>query len=94
MKSYKLIGWPDLPTPLKRTPYQRMLHQMSHQFVSIPALTECSGLSRPAVMQFLEYLLTAGLLKAREDQEGDDTPATPGHWYQRLGLFRRSQAGA
>ena len=62
MKSYKLIGWPDLPAPLMRTPYQRMLHQMSHQFVTISALAACSGLSRPAVMQFLEYLLGVGML--------------------------------
>jgi hypothetical protein len=91
MKSYKLIGWPDLPAPLMRTPYQRMLHQMSHQFVTISALAACSGLSRPAVMQFLEYLLGVGMLKAKEEG-GELEPG--GHWLQRLGLFRRNQPGA
>lgn len=66
MKQYKLAAWPDLPAAFHRTAYRRMLHQMSQRHVSVQQLMHASGLTRNAVMQFLDILSARALLVERE----------------------------
>ena len=65
MKEYKLSGWPELPAAFQRTAYQRMLHQMSQDYVPLAQLVRASGLGREAVRQFLHQLGTHGVLEER-----------------------------
>lgn len=68
MKEYKLSGWPELPAAFQRTAYQRMLHQMSQDYVPLAQLVRASGLGRDAVRQFLHQLGTHGVLEERTHQ--------------------------
>lgn len=85
MKHYKLIAWLELPAPLDRTAYRRMLHQMSQRFVSVPQLMLQSGLARRAVIEFLDLLAARGLLAAREQDAPDSRfgRLDPVLWYRR-----------
>ena len=68
MKEYKLSGWPELPAAFQRTAYQRMLHQMSQDYVPLTQLVRASGLGREAVRQFLHQLGTHGVLEERKHE--------------------------
>jgi hypothetical protein len=85
MKHYKLNAWLELPAPLDRTAYRRMLHQMSQSFVSVPQLMLQSGLARRAVIEFLDLLAERGLLTAREQGAPDSRfgRLDPVLWYRR-----------
>jgi len=62
MKRYRLASWPELPAAYHRTAYRRMLHQMSHQPVSLRQLVRASGLQVRAVRGFLDTLSQQDLL--------------------------------
>ncbi len=66
MKEYRLVSWPELSEPFRRTAYRRMLTDMSHRFMSMPQLIDCSGLNRSMVRQFVEMLELRKLLIERE----------------------------
>jgi hypothetical protein len=72
MKHFKLTAWPELQAPYHRTPYRRMLCDMSHRFVSLQHLVSVSGLPKFEVRRFIEMLDEKGLISEREQQrEGD-----------------------
>ena len=71
MKEYRLVAWPELSAPFRRTAYRRMLTDMSHRFMSLPQLTECSGLTRALVREFVEMLEIRSLLAVRESAVPD-----------------------
>jgi hypothetical protein len=66
MKEYRLAAWPELAPPYHRTAYRRMLSDMSHRFVTLPQLSETSGLKRQEVRAFMSMLEARGLLVERE----------------------------
>lgn len=66
MKEYRLAAWPDLDVSYDRTPYRRMLNDMSHRFVSLSRLVEISGLARSEVRAFIQLLDSRGHLWSRE----------------------------
>jgi hypothetical protein len=66
MKEFKLSAWPELPGPYDRTPYRRLLNDISHRYAGVHRLAECSGLGRHEVRQFLELLETRGVLLERD----------------------------
>ena len=66
MKEYRLTGWPDLHSNFERTPYRRMLCDMSQRFVSTQRLATVSGLGRGEVARFLSLLSERGLLVTRD----------------------------
>ena len=72
MKEYRLSAWPDLGPQHQRTAYRRRLSDMSQRYMRVAELCARSGLSRSAVVSFLDQLAGRGLLLTRE--------ATPLHW--------------
>ena len=66
MKHFKLTAWPELQAPYHRTPYRRMLCDMSHRFVPLQHLVSVSGLGKVEVRQFIEMLNDKGLVSERE----------------------------
>jgi hypothetical protein len=83
MKQYKLATWPDVPATYHRTVYRRMLSDMSHRYMSMPALMVSSGASKVEVRQFLQTLEGMGVLVDREDESDSffDTTIRPvGDW--------------
>ena len=86
MKEFKLSAWPELHPPYNRTAYRRMLSDMSHRYVGVHQLSECSGLHRGEVRQFLELLEARGVLDERERAANDslfDTLRPLGGWLRR-----------
>jgi hypothetical protein len=83
MKQFKLAAWPEVPATYHRTAYRRMLSDMSHRYMSIPALVLSSGASRVEVRQFLSTLDDMGVLVDREEDSDSffDTTIRPvGDW--------------
>jgi hypothetical protein len=72
MKEYRLLGWPELPPDYDRTIYRRMANDLSHRFLTAPALMQSSGASKLEVRAFLQALDDSGLLESRES---DDKPS-------------------
>lgn len=72
MKEYRLSAWPDLGPQHQRTAYRRMLSDMSQRYMRVAELCARSGLSRSAVVAFLDQLAGRGLLLTRD--------ATRLHW--------------
>lgn len=66
MKEYRLSAWPDLGPQHQRTAYRRMLSDMSQRHMSVAELCARSGLSKAAVVGFLEQLSARGLLLTRD----------------------------
>lgn len=66
MKAYRLTAWPDLGAAFERTPYRRMLSDMSQRHVSVAELCERSGLPRHEVLAFVDRLSAAGQLLSCE----------------------------
>ena len=71
MKEFKLSAWPELLPEHNRTAYRRMLSDMSHRYVGVHQLIECSGLHRSEVRQFLELLDANGVLQERDRAAND-----------------------
>jgi len=94
MKQYKLATWPELPATYHRTVYRRMLSDMSHRYMSAPALMLSSSATRGEVRQFLQTLDTMGVLVDREDESDSffDTTIRPvGDWLRTVfGADQRS----
>ena len=67
MKEYRLAAWPELAPPFDRTPYRRMLSDLSHRFMSTPQLAQISNLRRGDVRDFIDMLAARGLLLERDD---------------------------
>ena len=83
MKQYKLAAWPELPAAYHRTVFRRMLSDMSHRYMSLPALVLSSGGTKPEVRQFLQMLDNMGVLVDREEETDSffDTTIRPvGDW--------------
>lgn len=92
MKEYKLSAWPDLPPPYQRTAYRRLLSDMSHRYVPLRQLSECSGLARGETRHFLELLQSRGVLRSRNRLASDTllAPLRPlGAWFRRAFAARR-----
>jgi hypothetical protein len=68
---FKLSAWPELAAPYHRTPYRRMLCDMSHRYVSMRHLVEVSGLGRQEVRAFIDMLASRQLLLQREGRRPD-----------------------
>jgi DNA-binding IclR family transcriptional regulator len=66
MKEYRLSAWPDLGPQHQRTAYRRMLSDMSQRHMSVAELCARSGLSRSAVVGFIDQLAARGLLLSRD----------------------------
>lgn len=66
MKEYRLSAWPDLDVTHERMAYRRMLSDMSQRYMRVAELCARSGLSRSAVMTFLDQLAGRGLLLTRD----------------------------
>lgn len=71
MKEYRLAAWPQLRHPFDKIAYRRMLSDMSHRFMTLPQLVECSGIRRQQVRSFLEMLEARGLIAEREAEPVD-----------------------
>jgi len=86
MKEFKLAAWPDLPPVYQRTAYRRMLSDMSQRYITLPKLSERSGLSRHDVRQFIEMLDSRGMLAERDSSAPDsifDSLRPLGGWIRR-----------
>lgn len=66
MKEYRLTAWPDLGPQHQRTAYRRMLSDMSQRYMRVAELCARSGLSKPAVVAFLDQLADRGQLLTRD----------------------------
>src|SRR5262245_35105432 len=71
MKHYKLSGWPELPRQYQRTPYRRILSDMSQRFMTLAQLRQTSGLNSQRVSAFLSELSGHGVLIERGEAEPD-----------------------
>jgi len=56
MKEYRLASWPELPAQFRHGGHRRILSDMSHRHLTLAQLTDCSGLKRQEVMQFIDFL--------------------------------------
>jgi hypothetical protein len=72
MKEYRLLAWPELPPQYQRTIHRRMLSDLSHRYMTAPALAQSSGADKLEVRAFLLALDEAGVL---ESQESDERPS-------------------
>lgn len=72
MKEYRLLNWPELPPAYQRTVHRRMLSDLSHRFITAPALAHSSGANKAEVREFLSVLSEHGVL---EIQESDESPS-------------------
>jgi hypothetical protein len=66
MKEYRLAAWPQLRPPFDKIAYRRMLSDMSHRYMTLGQLVECSGVKRHEVRTFLEMLRASGLIAERD----------------------------
>ena len=66
MKEYRLLAWPQLRAPFDRIAYRRMLTDMSHRYMTMAQLAECSGIRRHDVRAFLDMLEARHLIAQRE----------------------------
>jgi len=71
MKQYRLAAWPQLRAPFDKIAYRRMLSDMSHRYLSLSQLSECSGLRRYEVRVFLDMLDSRGLITDRDASSPD-----------------------
>ena len=71
MKEYRLVTWPHLRSPFDRIAYRRMLSDMSHRYMTVAQLIECSGIRRNEVRAFLDMLEARQLIAQREAAAGD-----------------------
>jgi len=71
MKEYRLLAWPELPAEYRRTAHRRVLSEMSQRFVSVPKLTEVSGLRKTELRAFLDMLDDRAVLTARDTAAPD-----------------------
>lgn len=71
MKQYRLAAWPQLRAPFDKIAYRRMLSDMSHRYMSLSQLSECSGLRRYEVRVFLDMLDSRGLITDRDASSPD-----------------------
>ena len=71
MKQYRLAAWPQLRAPFDKIAYRRMLSDMSHRYMSLSQLSECSGLRRYEVRVFLDMLDSRGLITDRDATSPD-----------------------
>lgn len=86
MKEYRLAAWPELPAHYQRTPHRRMLSDMSHRYVTLSQLVECSGQRRQEVRHFVEMLGHRGLLSTRDVSAAEslfDSMRPLGAWLRR-----------
>jgi predicted transcriptional regulator len=85
MKEYRLVAWPELRPPHDRTVYRRMLSDMSHRHLTVWQLVAASGLRRPEVQGFIDFLRTRDLVIERERRAAGlhDTLAPMLAWLQR-----------
>ena len=73
MKEYRLAAWPQLRAPFDRIAHRRILSNMSHRYVSLAQMVDDSGLRRHDVRQFVEMLVTQGMVDAREMTDVPDS---------------------
>jgi hypothetical protein len=65
MKEYRLAAWPDLRPPHDKMAYRRMVSALSQRHMTVWQLVAASGLRRLEVQNFIEVLLTRGVLSER-----------------------------
>lgn len=76
MKEYRLSAWPELGATYERTPYRRILSDMSQRHVTLAQLYERSGLPRQQVSAFVSMLVDRGLVAQREAARVDRLAAS------------------
>lgn len=95
MKEYRLSAWPDLGATYERTPYRRILSDMSQRHVTLAQLYARSGLPRQQVSAFVTMLVDRGLVIQREAARVDRITASLrplGGWLRRT-FARRPDSG-
>jgi hypothetical protein len=66
MKEFKLISWPDLPAEFRRTPFRRLLSDMSQRHVSESMLVKRDGVKAAEVRALLQFLASRDVLDVRD----------------------------
>jgi len=66
MKEFKLISWPDLPAEFRRTPFRRLLSDMSQRHLSESLLIKRDGVKPAEVRALLQFLASRQVLDVRE----------------------------
>jgi hypothetical protein len=84
MKEFKLISWPDLPPEFRRTPFRRLLSDMSQRHISESILAKRDGVKASEVRALLQFLASRDVLDVRETEARRGwRPALAG-WLRRL----------
>jgi hypothetical protein len=84
MKEFKLISWPDLPAEFRRTPFRRLLSDMSQRHISESLLIKRDGVKPAEVRALLQFLASRDVLDVREgDARRGWRPLIAG-WLRRL----------
>jgi hypothetical protein len=86
MKEYRITAWAKPKAPFTGSAHRRMLSDMSHRYVSLDQLTQCSGLRRQEVEQFLQSLQGRELLIERELFLNEPNPSwtkSASQWFRR-----------
>jgi hypothetical protein len=71
MKQYRLLAWPELHPEHNRIAYRRLLSDMSQRHVTIAQMADTSGLRRNAVRDFVDSLITKGVVEVRDAEAPD-----------------------
>src|SRR3954451_10496944 len=66
MKEYRLASWPELPAQFRHAGHRRILSDMSHRHLTLLQLVGRSGLRRPEVSLFIEFLQAGGHVRCRD----------------------------
>ena len=66
MKQYRLVTWPDNQLLYGRTAYRRALSDMSQRHMTFAQLLDSTGLRRQELRGFVDRLVAAGLVDARD----------------------------
>lgn len=71
MKEYRLLAWPELPAGYRRTAHRRALSEMSLRHVTLSQLADVSGLKKPQLRAFLEFLDGRAVVDERDNAAPD-----------------------
>ena len=84
MKEFKLISWPDLPAEFRRTPFRRLLSDMSQRHLSESMLAKRDGVKPSEVRALLQLLAAREVLDVRESDLRRGWRPTLASWLRRL----------
>jgi len=84
MKEFKLISWPDLPAEFRRTPFRRLLSDMSQRHLSESTLVRRDGVKAAEVRALLQFLASRKVLDVREADARRGWRPMIASWLRRL----------